>query len=67
MAVTLAPPDEGLMKLLVELKRFWSAVAERSADIALEKYERIVGSKAPSPLRSAGALQGALGANFILV
>jgi len=49
------------MKLLVELKRFWSAVAERSADTALEKYERIVGSKAPSPLRSAGALQGAMG------
>jgi len=42
-------------------KRFWSAVAERSADTALEKYVRIAGSKAPSTLRSAGALQGAMG------
>src|ERR1700687_5481900 len=43
---------------------FWSAVAERSGDTALDSYTAVrsakncqTAAKAPSPLRSAGALQ----------
>jgi hypothetical protein len=38
--------------------QIWSAVAERSGDTALDRdYLSMPESKAPSPLRSAGALQ----------
>jgi len=38
----------------------WSAPAERSGDGALDRANQILNQKAPSPLRSAGALQSLL-------